>query len=92
MSLSSQAQSPPHTIGELCVGADWACAHGDISALQYIAQQLAAYAREPLHCTLMELVDTCAGDPDRAVLLWYRLKDQVYREDPSASVSAARDA
>jgi len=91
MSLSNQAQSHPHTIGELCVGADWACAHGDLSALQYIAQQLAAYASEPLHCALMELVDTCAGDPDRAVVLWYGLKDRVYQDDRSAS-AAPRDA
>jgi hypothetical protein len=89
MSLSSQAPCHPHTIGELCVGADWACAHGDSSALHYVAQQLTACASEPLHCALMELSDTCICDPDRAVLLWYGLKDQVYRADQLPSMLAS---
>jgi hypothetical protein len=81
MSVSCPTHSATRTLGELCVGGDWACAHGD--GLRYIAQQLAACAREPLHCALMELADACVGDPDRAVLLWSQLKNQVYPSDPS---------
>lgn len=83
MSASRPQHSATRTLGELCVGRDWACAHGDLSALRDIAQQLAARAREPLHCALIELADACVGDPDRAVNLWSQLKDQVYPADPS---------
>lgn len=68
------------TIGKLCVGGDWACAHGDFSGLRHVAQQLAAYAPETIQCELAELATACTTDPDRAAALWDRLKNQVYRE------------
>lgn len=83
MSVSCPTHSATRTLDELCVGGDWACAHGDVSGLRYIAQQLAACAHEPLHCALMELADACIGDPDRAVQLWSQIKNQVYPSDPS---------
>ena len=66
-----------HAIGVLCVGGDWACAHGDIEALGDVARRLAGYAHEPLHCELVALADACRGDPDRATSMWVRLKDLV---------------
>lgn len=80
---TSPTQSSTRTIGELCVGGDWACAHGDVSGLRYIAQRLAAHAQGPLHCALVELAEACVGDPDRAALLWSQLKNRVYPSDPS---------
>jgi len=68
-----------HAIGKLCVGGDWACAHGDIEALGYIAGRLAEYTRESLHGELVELADLCRCDSDRAVATWLRLKKQVLR-------------
>jgi hypothetical protein len=68
------------TIGKLCVGGDWACAHGDFSGLRQVARELADYAPEPIHCELVELASACAADPDRAAALWQRLKNQLYRE------------
>lgn len=68
------------TIGKLCVGGDWASAHGDFSGLRNVAQQLAGYAPEPLHCALTELAAACCADPERAALLWNELKTQLYRE------------
>jgi hypothetical protein len=68
------------TIGKLCVGGDWACAHGDFSGLRQVARELADYAPEPIHCELVELASACTADPDRAAALWQRLKDQLYRE------------
>jgi hypothetical protein len=67
-------------IGKLCVGGDWACAHGDLGGLRDIARQLEDYVSEPLHCELEALVAACAADPDRAVSLWDALKDRIYRE------------
>lgn len=67
-------------IGKLCVGGDWACAHGDLGGLRYVARQLADYVPEPMHCELDALATACAADPDRAIALWARLKSRLYRE------------
>jgi hypothetical protein len=64
----------PRTTGELCVGGDWACAHGDFGALRWIAEELAARLPEPTHCRLVELAGSCASDPRRAGELWMELK------------------
>jgi hypothetical protein len=77
-------------IGELCVGGDWACAHGDLGGLRHVAQQLADYVPEPMHCALIELATTCGCDPDRACALWARLKTDLYRSE-RLEVPAARD-
>lgn len=66
------------TIGLLCVGGDWACAHGDFAALRHIAQQLAIAFVEPLHCELVELADACVGRPELAGQLWHELRDRIY--------------
>ena len=67
------------TIGKLCVGGDWACAHGDPAGLRYVAQRLAVYSQEPLHCELLALAEACYSDPDRAVVLWPQIRDKLYR-------------
>ena len=68
------------TIGKLCVGGDWACAHGDFAGLRHVAQQLADYAPEPIHCELARLAAACISEPRRAAALWDRLKNQLYCE------------
>lgn len=80
--MQTQADDTPaiaHEIGKLCVCGDWACAHGDISALRHVAQCLAVHVQEPLHCELLELVETCSYDPEHAVERWVLLKDQLHR-------------
>ena len=77
MPTPSEPSSVSHEIGKLCVGGDWACAHGDLEALRYVAQCLAVYAHEPVHCELLELAATCTYDPDHAVELWIRLKEEL---------------
>jgi hypothetical protein len=79
-----------HTIGELCVDGDWACAHGDLSALRDVAQQLAAYIPEPMHCHLTALADACYAEPGRAGELWNRLKEHIYQsaDRPEGSPTA----
>lgn len=52
----THARETVHTIGELCVGGDWACAHGDFSALREVTQQLAAYLADD-HETRTLVVD-----------------------------------
>lgn len=72
---------PRHVLGELCVGGDWACSHGDLEALGDVAGRLARYMDEPLRCELITLVEICRCDPDRAVAAWIRLKPQVLHGD-----------
>jgi hypothetical protein len=80
--MTPEPSTPEHSqkIGKLCVGGDWACAHGDFSGLRHVAEQLAACAPEPLHCALVELAAACNADPVRAAAIWDRLKTEVYRE------------
>jgi len=66
-------------IGRLCFGGDWACAHGDASALRDIVQQLAERMPEPLHCELIALAERCCDEPDRAAGSWPVLKELVFR-------------
>jgi hypothetical protein len=66
-----------HLLGELTVGGDWACAHGDFSGLRDIAHRLCAIAPEPIHCALVELADACLCSPVRASQLWFQLKQTV---------------
>jgi hypothetical protein len=80
--MTSSSATSQVTVGKLCVGGDWACAHGDFGGLRHVAQQLAKYAPEALHGTLRELAATCGSHPDRAVELWCRLKDRIYRGRP----------
>ncbi len=66
-------------IGKLCVGGDWACAHGDFAGLRDVVQQLSAYTPEPTHCALVELADACIAEPARAAELWEALKERIFR-------------
>ena len=79
MTLPPTSKEVSHAIGELCIGGDWACAHGDFGGLRYVAEQLADCVAEPLHCEFVELAGACYSDPDRASALWARLKDTLYR-------------
>lgn len=72
-----------HRIGVLCIGGDWACAHGDLSGLHDVARQLAAHVGEPLHCEVMALADLCQGDGDRAGALWATLRARLSQHSPS---------
>jgi hypothetical protein len=79
MPMSGVEPSPSaHEIGKLCVGGDWACAHGDLGALRHVAQTLAVHAKEPIHCKLVELAEACTWDPEHAVARWMQVRDQLY--------------
>lgn len=66
-------------VGQLCVGADWACANGDLGALRYMAQCLATHAEDPVHYELLRLAEDCNSDPERAVERWMRIKRTLTR-------------
>jgi hypothetical protein len=73
---TTMAHSISHRIGQLCVGGDWACAHGDLEALRFVARELADAATEPLHQDLIALADECYADPNHAVASWLQLKER----------------
>jgi len=90
-------------IGTLCVGGDWACAHGDLEALGDVAARLAAYVREALHGDLVALSTLVRRDPDRATAFWVQLRESLRpkprtrarartrtRVEPRKTTSAAR--
>lgn len=79
-----------HRIGELCVGGDWACAHGDLEALGFVARELASSAAEPLHHDLLVLADECYADPNHAVASWVQLKERFLHPDGSPAKSIKR--
>ncbi|HEY0478609.1 MAG TPA: hypothetical protein VGD37_13920 [Kofleriaceae bacterium] len=73
------------TVGKLCVGGDWACAHGDLEALGDVASRLVRCTPEPLHKDLAGLCALCSADPDQASAAWVRLKNRVLQTLPRAS-------
>lgn len=83
MHAVAPAHPTAHAIGVLCLGGDWACAHGDLSGLHDVARQLAAHVGEPLHCEVMALADLCQGDGDRAGALWATLRDRLHPRSPA---------
>lgn len=82
--MDMSVDNPRHAVGELCVGGDWACSNGDLEALGYVAGRLSSYADEPLRWELTSLAEICRCDPDRAVAVWIRLKQQVLHDDSAA--------
>src|SRR5678816_2045465 len=56
----------PHETGRLCVAGDWACIHGDLVALSYLARRIAETAPPPLHDELAQLAERCEDADQRA--------------------------
>jgi len=82
MTAQMIARSPQtaRVIGELCFAGDRACAQSDLGALAEIADRLAAFAPEPLHCELEDLAEICRADRIDATAVWTQLKDRIYCE------------
>lgn len=82
-----ELEHPPsttRTIGQLAIGGDWACAHGDIGTLGCLARQLSEYMTEPLHCELVALAEQCCADPAGATARWPSLRDLVFQSSRQA--------
>ena len=65
------------TTRALVFGGDWACAHGDIEALAYIATQLSDRVEPPLRLELRELAHLCNHDHILASRRWPALRDRL---------------
>ncbi len=68
--------APGHTIGELCVGAEWAVSNGDLETLGHLAGRLAELVRDrpTLHSGLVEVEQLCRVNAERAIARWLQLK------------------
>lgn len=66
------------TIGELWLGGDWACAHGDVEALRHVATSLADRTSRPLRDELLAVAEACYRDPDRAATAWFEVKARAH--------------
>lgn len=77
--MTRRKSSNSHSVGELCVGGDWACAHGDIEALGFVARALADRGPPSLRAQLDELAVECRNDPARAAVDWPRIKAKLAR-------------
>jgi hypothetical protein len=63
--MTTYREDPSHTISTLCLGGEWACAHGDFAALRDVARRLEPYVPEVLD-ELHELETACRSDIDHA--------------------------
>ena len=78
--LPSTTRSARNAIGRLCLAGDHACSAGDLLALHEIAQELADFTPEPVHCELTRLAAACRSDPAGAIAAWDAVKASLYRE------------
>jgi hypothetical protein len=79
MSIASARESgEAHAIGELVIGGDWACAHGDFGTLHFIVAKLADHAWPSLRKRLLDCANACYDDPDRAAVEWATLRTRCF--------------
>lgn len=71
------------SVGQLCIGGDWACAHGDFETLQFVARRIADLTPEPQRREIADLAHRCAADPEHAVEAWVDLKRRVAQRQRS---------
>lgn len=79
LATQDHPRSRTPTLGELLVGGDWACSHGDLAALGHVAGQLAQRATGQLRSDLLALENRCRFEPECATAAWIVLKDRIRR-------------
>ena len=77
MTITPDTEDPRREIGTLCLGGDWASAHGDFAALRHVARLLALHAPRTIRVDLDALAEACITDPARAGALWEALRPRV---------------
>jgi hypothetical protein len=65
-----------HAISALCVGGEWAMAHGDFAGLRDVARRLEPYVPEVLD-ELHELETACRHDIDHAGEIWVHVERRI---------------
>ncbi|HET9988236.1 MAG TPA: hypothetical protein VFQ65_06945 [Kofleriaceae bacterium] len=65
-----------HAIFTLCVGGEWACAHGDFAGLRDVARRLEDYVPE-IRSELRRLETACRDDIDHASAIWVQVERRI---------------
>jgi len=71
-------------IHSLCLGGEWACAHGDFAGLRDVARQLETYVPE-VRAELRELEAACRDDIDHATAMWVQVERRITRGRPAST-------
>jgi hypothetical protein len=66
----------PHVISALCLGGEWAMAHGDFAGLRDVARRLEQYVPEVLD-ELHELETACQKDIEHASEIWVHVERRI---------------
>jgi len=74
--MTPDRQDPVHAISALCLGGEWACAHGDFAALRDVARRLEPYVPEVVD-ELHQLETACRHDIDHASELWVAVERRI---------------
>lgn len=75
---STSSPDTGHAVGELVLGGDWACAHGDFGTLHFITVKLAQHAKPRLRRRLLDCATACYDNPDRAAAEWATLRTRCF--------------
>jgi hypothetical protein len=74
--MTYDQHDPPHAISALCLGGEWAMAHGDFAGLRDVARRLEQYVPEVLD-ELQALETACQKDIDRASEIWVHVERRI---------------
>lgn len=64
----------------MLVGADWACAHGEVGGIVDVARRLAKRSTGETQAEALAVAELCRTDPELALRLWRALRDRLLRE------------
>lgn len=59
-----------HSISTLCMGGEWACAHGDVAGLRDVVHRLEAFVPASVRAELRAVAEACRHDAEHASALW----------------------
>ena len=75
-SMQTDRNDSHRAISALCLGGEWACAHGDFAGLRDVARRLEPYAPEALD-ELHALETACQNDIDHASEIWVHVERRI---------------
>lgn len=85
-----ESPSPTCSTGALLFGGDWACAHGDVEGLGWVAKLLAERLTGPIQLELCVLERLCREDGVLATRRWALLRHWLGEAVATERASGAR--
>jgi hypothetical protein len=78
--MNTATHPPAYSVGELLAAADWACAHGDVETVGYIARQLAEQFSGHLHDELLSISRSYPLGDAKAAKSWTDLRVRLHEK------------